>query len=146
MSRKHANLFSGADITRKIAMILIVFAMGVVVVFAVYKAINTPEKVTKDRISAYARAYYEDYFYPKVKSSVSGDNFETVMRQYAEEGIDNGRVSLRQLMLHNGGKFSNELDAISDYCELDNTYVEIFPQKPYNKSDYRVNYKYSCKF
>ena len=120
--------------------------MATVVVFALYKAINTPEKVVKDRIAGYTREYYEEYFHPKTKASVAEENFEEIMRKYTERGLDDGRVTLRQLMLYDGGRFSSELNAISDYCDLDKTYVEIYPTKPYGKTDYRVNYKYSCNF
>ena len=144
--KKFATYFAGADITRKIMIVLIVVMMATVVVFAIYKAINTPEKMTKDRIGDYARAYYEDYFYPKTKASTSSDKFEETMRNFAERGLDDGRVSLRQLMLHDGGHFSNELSVIADYCDLDKTFAEIYPTKPYGKTDYRVEYKYSCNF
>ena len=146
MSRKRANLFSGADITRKIAMILNICAMGVVVIFAIYKAINTPEKMVKDHIAGYAREYYEEYLYPKIKNGVDSDKFEETMRYYAEHGIDDAHVSLRQLMLYDGGHFSKDLDAISDYCNIDQTFVSIYPENPYEKNNYRVKYNYSCKF
>lgn len=144
--KKIATYFAGADITRRIAMILIIGAMLTVAFFVVYKAINTPEKVVKDRITAYTREYYEEYYYEKTKASIPEANFESVMRQYTERGINDGYVTLRQLMLYDGGRFSSELNAISDYCDLDKTYVEIFPTKPYGKTDYRTNYKYSCNF
>ena len=144
--KKIATYFAGADITRKIMMILIIVMMLTVVIFAVYKAINTPEKMTKDRIADYAREYYENYFYPKVKSSVSAESFESAMRNYAEKGVDNGRIALRQLMLFDGGRFKNELSTISEYCDIDQTYVEIFPEKPYNKENYHMKFNYSCEF
>ena len=144
--KNRKSLFEGMDITRRIAMILIFGAMVAVIVFAVYKAINTPEKRVKDRIAQYASDYYEEYYYPKIKKNVDENVFEDVMRQYAERGIEDGRVTLRQLMLYNGGKFSNELETISDYCNLDSTIVEIYPEKPYEKENYHVKYKYSCNF
>ena len=144
--KKFAIYFAGADITRKIMIVLIVVMMATVVVFAIYKAINTPEKMTKDRISDYAREYYENYFYPKVKKSIPANNFESIMQQYGERGVDDGQISLRTLMLHNGGRFINELEAISDYCDLDTTFIKIYPDKPYEKNNYHVEYKYSCNF
>ena len=144
--KKIATYFAGADITRKIMMVLIIVMMLTVVVFAIYKAINTPEKMTKDRITSYAREYYEEYFYPKVKNGVSADNFESVMKNYAENGVDNGRVALRQLLLFDGGKYKNELSSISEFCDIDQTYVEIYPEKPYNKENYRMKFNYSCDF
>lgn len=146
MSRKSRSNVLEGDITRIIAMILIAGAMLAVIVFAVYKAIYTPEKQVKDRISQYTSYYYEEYFYPKTKNSATGDQFEATMRQYAERGVGDGHVQLRQLMLHDGGKFSNDLDFVASYCDLDKTYVEIYPEKPYEKNNYHVNYKYSCNF
>lgn len=144
--KKKTGFKLDSEFFKKVTFGIIGGTMVLVFIFAVYKLVNTPEKVVTGRIQSLTREYYEDYLYPKIKSSTPENKFEEVMRKYAESGVDNSHLSLRNILLSGGTKNVKLAQEIGEYCNLDDTIIEIFPQKPYGKSDYKVNYNYSCKF
>ena len=144
--KKKQSFKLNSEFFKKISIGLIAVSMLAVFSFAVYKAINTPEKVATDKIQDLTREYYEDYFYPKVKQSTPEANFENVMKAYVESGINNGRLTLRNVLFYDNGRNKAYSDELSEYCDLDETYAKIVPNKPYGKTDYHIIFEYSCNF
>ena len=127
---------------RKLTIIVIILAI-IAVAGAVLAAIFlNPEAVTKRKIDSLAHDYYENYYYEKIQNSTA--DFDTIMPKYAKSGMT--KVPLRQLLLFDNGRHLNEKDALNKYCDIDATNIQIFPEEPYGKQNYRVEYNYSCNF
>lgn len=116
---------------------IIIFATLIVVGFSIFNLIATPEFLVKRRIENIASDYYENYFYDSVPEHEALD-------LYKDTGL--ARVSLRQLLLYSDKKHATSLEFFEKYCNLDSTYIKIYPESPYERENYHVDYAYSCNF
>ena len=130
--------------SRKTTMIIIMACVVLVAVATLVVLFSTPEQRIKRRIESLTREYYEEYYYDKFTSSIPDSNRESLMEKYSEYGFS--EVPLRQLLLYDNGKHSDEVDELGRYCDINGTSVRIIPDAPYGKTNYHVEYKYSCKF
>ena len=116
---------------------VIVFAMLIVVGFSIFNLIATPEFLVKHKIEDITKDYYENYFYDSVPDHAALD-------LYKDTGL--ARITLRQLLLYSDKKHATSLEFFEKYCDLEKTYIKIFPENPYERINYRVDYTYSCNF
>ena len=116
---------------------VIAFATLMVVGFAIFNLIATPEFLVKNRIKKITSDYYENYFYDSVPDHEALDI-------YKDTGL--AKVSLRQLLLYSDKKHATSLEFFEKYCDLENTYIKIYPESPYDRQNYHVDYAYSCNF
>ncbi|MBR5027449.1 hypothetical protein IKX64_02600 [Candidatus Saccharibacteria bacterium] len=130
--------------SRKTTMIIIMVCAVLVTVATLVVLFLTPEQRIKGRIESLAHEYYEEYYYGKFTGSVPESNLESLMEKYSEHGFS--EVPLRQLLFYDNGKHSDEADEIGHYCDINATSVRIIPDVPYGKTNYHVEYKYSCNF
>lgn len=119
--------------TGKIILGVILIATIMVVVTVLIAYFSNPERLTKNEFGALASNYYEDYFYEKITDAKA-------LEKYKETGLS--VLTLRQLVLHEPSLGGTE--NVEKYCDLNLSYAKIFPQEPYGKKDYRVEYKYVC--
>ncbi len=122
---------------------------GLMVIMATFSAFYfTPEKVVKNEIESIVKEYYENAIYENIIKSdsiASGKkSLSDVMKLYSEKGFS--RIFLRQLLLVNSEKHQNAISIIKKYCDENLTSIVIYPDAPYGKSDYHIEYEYSCKF
>jgi len=125
-------------------VILTVIILAIIAVFAslVCIPILSPENQTKSKISHFATNYYENYFYPKIFSG--NKNMAEVLGRYTNTGFS--RISLRQIFLSNPEISDTDIDFLVRYCDENSTTIQFFPEAPYDKTSYRVEYTYSCSF
>ena len=128
--------------TQKIILIVIVSTIITVFIALICSLFLNPEHSTKSKISQLATEYYEDYFYPNVFSG--SKDMSEVLSRYTGTGL--ARVSLRQLILSNSSLLPADANFIRQHCDENSTFVQFFPTEPYNKSDYRTEFTYSCSF
>lgn len=123
--------------SRNSILTIIIFVTLIVVGFSIFNLIATPEFLVKHRIENIAKDYYENYFYDSVPDHEALD-------LYKDTGL--ARISLRQLLLYSDKKHATSLEFFEKYCDLEKTYIKIFPENPYERINYRVDYTYSCNF
>lgn len=116
---------------------VIAFVTLMVVGFAIFNLIATPEFLVKNRIKKITSDYYENYFYDSVPDHEALDI-------YKDTGL--AKVSLRQLLLYSDKKHATSLELFEKYCDLESTYIKIYPESPYDRQNYHVDYAYSCNF
>lgn len=144
-----------ATAARNTILVVIVLAMLTVILFTIYNLIATPEFLVKREIDSITRDYYENYFYPQIleNNSLSPEEsnltvIEPVMsealKRYAEHGF--ARLSLRQLTLFDDRRHGASQRYLSEYCNLDQTLIKIYPEPPFGSKNYRIDYTYSCEF
>ena len=135
--KKFNKNFKNFNLTaKKIIIGLIIAVMAIVAITLIINLAFNPEAVTKRKVESLAHDYYENYYFEKVENSKLPNS--------AEEGLP--KVSLRQLLLFDNGRHMDMLDELSQICDTNATNIKIYPQDPYNKNNYRVEYNYSCNF
>ena len=133
-----------AKFSRKTTIAIIMVCVVLVTIATLVILFSTPERRIKGRIEALAHEYYEDYYYDKFTASVAANKREELLEKYSERGFS--EVPLRQLLFYNNGKHASEADELGQYCDINATSVRIIPDSPYGKTNYHVEYKYSCNF
>ena len=122
----------------KNSILTIIASLTLIVLgFIIFNLIATPEYLIKKQISVITTDYYENYFYKNASDP-------SALYHYEEVGLP--RITLRQLLLYDDLKHSDKTAELSKYCDLDKTLVKIYPEAPYEKSSYHVDFTYSCKF
>ena len=124
-------------IAKRSVLAIIVLAMLSVVLTLLFTSFTQPEKVVTSKIERIVADYYENYFYDRIKDYSNLDN-------YTESGFS--RVTLRQLLLFDSERHAKETSLLSQYCDTESTYVRIFPEEPFERHDYHVDYHYACTF
>ncbi|MBQ9018508.1 hypothetical protein IJ117_02030 [Candidatus Saccharibacteria bacterium] len=130
---------------KRTILTIIILAMMAVILSVILVNLSAPDRIITAKIQEITSDYYENYFYDRIgKHNDDGRTVAETAALYADKGFTD--ISLRQLLYYGGGEHQSEESTLSDYCDLDNTYVRIFPTPPYGRADYRVDYHYSCEF
>lgn len=130
---------------RRTILTVILLAM-ITVVFGLFAAIlNTPERVITRSIENLVQDYYENYFYDTVGlHSGPTANRTEILAGYEKTGF--ASVTLRQLLYFDDERHLDQRSSLEAYCDLSTTSVRIYPEPPYGRTDYRVDYRYDCNF
>lgn len=124
---------------------IIVCAIIVVLAALVCSFVFKPENTVKSKIDNLASDYYENFFYERiVESNNSDDAVKKVVSEYKDTGLT--PVSLRQLILHDTQKNYEIGKYLKNYCDENNTVAKFYPEEPFDKTSYRIEYTYSCEF
>ena len=124
-------------VARRLSLAVIVIAMLAVVLAVLFNSFTQPEKVVTSKIEGITADYYENYFYDRIKGYNNLD-------KYTESGFS--KVTLRQLLLFDSERHADDANILSKYCDTEATYVRIYPEAPFAKTDYHVDYHYACTF
>lgn len=124
-------------IAKRLSLAVVGLAMMAVVLTLLTISFTKPEKVVTSKIEAITADYYENYFYDRIKDYNSLNN-------YTENGFS--KVTLRQLLLFDSERHADAASLLNQYCDAESTYVKIYPEEPFSKTDYHVDYHYSCTF
>ena len=129
------------NLAKAVILTIIVLSALVIVAALVASYFLKPELRVKNIISELTSDYYENYFHDKYINNV---NDTALIQKKTKNGMP--PISLRQLLLYDNQKNNEHLDYLSSYCDLDSTYVTIYPKPPYDNKTYHTDYSYSCNF
>ena len=129
--------------TKRSILTVIISAMLVVILAVLLSTFSSPERVVKSKIESIATDYYENYFYPEITTDNSTP-LSQIMSRYEKPGF--AKVTLRQLLLFDNGRYNSAATTLTKYCDENATFIQIFPTSPFSKTDYRIDYHYSCTF
>ena len=141
------------DFAKKSILTVIGLAMLVMILFTLFWLIATPEHLTKRSIENIVNDYYQNYLYTSILDSnnITPETFsehkediDRIFGHYKEPGF--ARLTLRQLLLYDNQRHKASMPELSKYCNLDQTLIKIYPDFPYERGDYHIDYTYSCKF
>ena len=135
------------DITvvRRVVLWVIGLAIVVVAVSVVVSLVWNPENITKAKLDEMAKEYYEGYIYENlINGSMSQDEIDKAMERYVDWGF--APVNLRQLLLYDNQKNMKDAGFVREYCDENSTSVKFYPEAPYDKKSYRMEYKYACEW
>ena len=126
-------------------IVVIVIAMLIVAAATAIRLFDTPERNVKSKMDSVVSDYYENYFYEKLaKASATNKSFDQAMEKYREPGF--ARIDFNQLFLYDNKKHNDIAPLITKYCDAEKSFVIIYPDPPYGKTDYHTQFYYSCEF
>ncbi len=132
-------------VSKRSILAVIVLAMLTVILTLLFSNFYDPEKLTTRKIESITADYYETYFYPRIENYGTTDkSMSDIMSRYKETGFS--KITLRQLLLFDSARHADAAELLTKYCDPEATYVKIYPDDPYGKTDYHVDYTYSCAF
>ena len=145
--RKRLNYLRKGDAVwaRRVVVGVIVATIVVVIVGLIASFFCNNERITQKKIDEMAREYYEGFIYPNlINGSMSQSEIAEAMKRYEKWGF--APVALRQLLLYDGKKNMQEGGFVKNYCDENNTKAKIYPEAPYDKKSYRIEYEYKCEY
>ncbi len=145
--RKRPNYLRKGDavLARRVVLGVIVAAIVVVIVGLVVSFFCNNERITQKKIDEMAREYYEGFVYPNlISGSMSQSEIDDVMKRYEKWGF--APVALRQLLLYDGQKNMKDGGFVKNYCDENETKMKVYPEAPYDKKSYRIEYEYKCEY
>lgn len=140
--KRDRRIFS---ISRRTVLIVIALAMLAVILAIFFSILFRPEAIITGKIESMARDYYENYFYPRIEEYGTTDqSLNDILSRYVETGFS--RVSLHQLLLFDSERYADSEATLSEYCDTELTYIKIYPDPPFTKTSYHIDYHYACTF
>ena len=141
-SKKHDS----STVAKWSVIAVICLAIVTVVAYGIFAMVYDEEKIVKTDLDTIASNYYEEYLYSSLMDEhPSQAQIEHLMARYINRGF--GRVHLRQLLLRaNKNQINFDRGLILKHCDENNTIVRFYPEPPYNKKSYRIEYQYDCDF
>lgn len=128
-----------------IIIIVIILCMLSVVTAVIYNLFSKPENIVKAKISEISSDYYENYLYKNFNfEKYSSEDLANFMQKYENVGLTT--TTLRQLLLYDHQKNADVAPLLKKYCDENTTFIKFYPEQPYSKTSYRVEYTYSCEF
>ena len=130
---------------QKIIITIILVSMIVILIAVLISFLFKPENLVKSKISNLSSNYYENYLYDGLNDSAnfSGD-YKSTLEKYKDTGLT--YITLRQLILHNKEENASTGEYIKEYCDEEKTTIKFFPEEPYGKTNYHIEYHYVCNF
>ncbi len=126
---------------------IIIFLIAIVIAVAVFALLPRDEYTVKSKLDYLVRDYYENYLYSAFENSAQSygnSTVEELLEKHAERGLS--RITLRQLLLHDTTKTADIANYLREYCDENKTFMQIFPEPPFDRTSYRIKYTYSCNF
>ena len=130
-------------IAKKTIIIVICLSIIIVAVAIACHFLLNEEKLVKDRTKSLAQEYYEGYIYENlIHGAMDQAEIEQVMDKYTLRGF--APVYLRQLLLSSTTDVNHDL--IAKHCDENTTFVKFYPEAPFDKESYRLEFSYDCDF
>lgn len=127
----------------KTAILMIIITI-IIVVITSFMSSSSKTSTPKEALNTLAKSYYENDFYPGL-DEMSTEAKQSLLDKYSTEGI---KITLRKILENipdiNGDIFFNAKKKIN--CDVDYTYIKIYPVYPYTKSDYKVEVTTDCEW
>ena len=121
-----------------ISLVMVFLSVFTVVYF-------NPEAIAKRKFEYLVKDYYEKYYYDKFLSALSKEGDTEKFKDYEAKGFQS--ILLRQLLLYQNGKnseYKKYFESDEYTCDKNETSAKIYPVAPYGRTNYRVEYNYSC--
>ena len=122
-----------------------VIVLAVLIVLCITVFFNK-ERITTKKVKSMGEDYYNNYLYDTLSKDRKKEDLEKILVRYAGRGI---KINLETLEKYDSGKYADEIKNLKSgkkACDKANTKVIIYPEEPYNKTDYRVEIELDCGF
>jgi hypothetical protein len=122
-----------------------VILLAVLIILCITFFFNKERIVTK-KVKSMGVDYYTNYLYDTLAKGRDKKDLDKILIKYASIGI---KMDLNTLEKYDSGKYKDEIKNLKSKkkaCDKNNTKVTIYPEEPYNKTDYRVEIELDCGF
>lgn len=122
-----------------------VIVLAVLIILCITVFFNK-ESITTKKVKSMGEDYYTNYLYDALAKGRDKKDLDKILVKYASIGI---KINLNTLEKYDSGKYKNEIKNLKSKkkaCDKNNTKVTIYPEEPYNKTDYRVEVELDCGF
>ena len=132
-------------IARRIVIVVIVLLIIIVGIALACRLWLNPERLAMNKLEEMAREYYENYTYESLaRNAESDEELAELMKRYVERGF--APVNLRQLLLYDDQKNMKDGGFLREMCDENTTSVKFYPEEPFDRYSYRIEYKLDCDF
>ena len=131
-------------IAKNSILTVIILSTMIIILVLLFMTFSDPERIIKSNIESYATDYYENHLYQEIATTSSSDSIAEIMQKYATIGFS--PVPMRQLLVYSNNDQNEITSIISSYCDIGDSYIKFFPNPPFGKHDYRIEYHYACTF
>lgn len=134
MDKKKIGIIAGA------CVVVIAIVVGLILFLG-----GSNEKKLNANLTKIGKQFYEEFYYPSQEKSQS--DVKEFVKKFEKTGI--------MINLENIAKISKVNKALVDSmvnkktkekCDAKNTTVTIYPEKPYGKSNYKIEVNLECGF
>lgn len=104
------------------------------------------ERITTKKVKSMGVDYYTNYLYDTLSKDRKKEDLNKILAKYAGIGI---KINLETLEKYSSGKYKEEIKNLKSnkkVCDKKNTMVIIYPEEPYNKTNYRAEIELDCGF
>lgn len=136
-----------ALMARRIVLFGVIISSLMVVISIIITTFFNPEAIAKRKFEKLATEYYETYYHEKFVENIDENLVAEKMETFSQSGLQ--PVTLRQLLLYQNGKnqkYKKYFETKGFACDKNTTTAKFFPVAPYGKTDYTVEYNYSCQY
>lgn len=136
MDKKKIGIIAG------VAVVVIALIVGGIFLI---KSLFNNESELKNNLNTLGKQFYEEFYYPSQEKSQ--DDVKAFVKKFEKTGI--------KINLENIAKISkvdkNLVDSMvnkktKEKCDAKQSTVTIYPEKPYGKSDYKIEVNLECGF
>lgn len=134
MSKKKIGIIAGAAVVVIGIVVALIFILG-----------GNNEKKLNANLTTLGKQFYEEFYYPSQEKSQ--ENVKDFVKKFEKTGI---KVNLENIAKIS--KVDKELvDSMINKktkkkCDAKNSYVIIYPEKPYGKTNYKIEVTLDCGF
>ena len=134
MDKKKLGIIIGA------AVLVVAIVVGLILFLG-----RSNEKVLNANLSKLGKQFYEEFYYPSQEKSQS--DVKEFVKKFEKTGI---KVNLENIAKVN--KVDKELvksmvnSKTKKDCDKTGSYVIIYPEKPYGKTNYKIEVNLECGF
>ena len=122
-----------------------VIVLAVLIILCITVFFNK-ERITTKKVKSMGVDYYTNYLYDTLSKDRKKEDLNKILAKYAGIGI---KINLETLEKYSSGKYKEEIKNLKSNkkaCDKKNTMVIIYPEEPYNKTNYRVEVELDCGF
>ena len=129
--------------------LIIIAASIVILIVLVILSITVffnKERITTKKVKSMGVDYYTNYLYGALSKDMSKEDLNNVLEKYSLVGI---KVNLELIEKYDSKKYKEvikKLESKKYKCNKSTTRAVIYPQKPYGKTDYKVEVELDCGF
>ncbi len=127
-----------SDLKRiKISVILIVLSFAVFIINGFMSGFTAKDKLSK-QVETLGNLYYQSIFYPSMYFQNGNTDFIESLEN------DGYKVTLRTMFSNLDDVDKDSFKYKNTACDIDKTYVIIYPKKPFGQKDIKVKTTLSC--
>lgn len=133
-------------VAKKIVSGGIIICAVIVLMCLIVNTYYDPAKVATRKLEELAKDYYENYYYDKLLEEIGEEGLVEQFESLNGKGMAN--VPLRHLLLFDNARneeYGKFFDNTRYHCDRSETNVKIFPEEPYGRQDYSVEYTTVCE-